>query len=44
MTLTWATMDRIPSTAMNSAILTDSNPMICEIEGEGRTLLLTQIL
>lgn len=31
-TLTWATIDRIPTIAMKAAILTDPNPMTCENE------------
>ena len=31
-TLTWATIDRIPTIAMKAAILTDPNPITCENE------------
>ena len=31
-TLTWATIDRIPTIAMKAAILTDPNPITCEKE------------
>lgn len=32
--LTWATIDRIPTIAMNATILTDPKPMTCGIENK----------